>query len=271
MAPIPEFSYVTVYFPSQISSVSSGKFTVTESGNQLSVAINDGENAGVITCMIENGYKISNAVWARADAYNNLSVTFENNVITLHDDGQGSKSGSLTITVEQSNPKSVSDSNLARFKDNCDETYAPMSRALPAPAGTTDAGKVPTVNSAGNGYELQTPSGGIYCHYIRCKATTTIDSRSCNCEVYATIVSNNSEGMNYQKIVNYMKDNNVDFIPCSGKVYFSGSSGIWIPKYLGIQADTNLIIAVYDATNASNPSINTAPNVTITTDNVVAL
>ena len=173
---VPEYSYVTVYFPSQISSVSSGGDTVTESGNQLSVARNDGENACVITCMIENGYKISNAVWAGADEYNNLSVTFENNVITLHDDGQGSKSGSLTITVEQSNPKSVSDSNLARFKEKCDETYAPMSRALPAPAGTTDAGKVPTVNSAGNGYELQTPSGGgaqLYKHSFNCSVGTS--------------------------------------------------------------------------------------------------
>ena len=57
-------------------------------------------------------------------------------------------------------PKAVSLDNLQTFKEKCDETYAPMSRALPAPAGTTDAGKVPTVNSAGNGYELQTPSGG---------------------------------------------------------------------------------------------------------------
>ena len=204
---VPEYSYVTVYFPSQISSVSSGDSTVTESGNQLSVERNDGENAGVITCMIENGYKISNAVWAGADAYNNLSVTFENNVITLHDDGQDSKSGSLTITVEQSNPKSVSNSNLARFKDKCDETYAPMSRALPAPAGTTDTGKVPTVNSAGNGYELQMPSGGgkqLYVHYI----TMTSDALSfggIGVNIRCCIINDSSTAFSYD-IMYYFRD-----------------------------------------------------------------
>lgn len=70
--------------------------------------------------------------------------------------------------VPAPNPKAVSLDNLQTFKEKCDETYAPMSRAWPAPAGTTDTGKVPTVNSAGNGYELQTPSGGgnnkLYLH-----------------------------------------------------------------------------------------------------------
>ena len=77
----------------------------------------------------------------------------------------GQMSGSVALYVVPApesdiTPKAVSLDNLQTFKGKCDETYAPMSRALPAPAGTTDAGKVPTVNSAGNGYELQTPSGG---------------------------------------------------------------------------------------------------------------
>ena len=74
-------------------------------------------------------------------------------------------------------PKAVSLDNLQTFKEKCDEIYAPMSRALPAPAGTTDAGKVPTVNSAGNGYELQTPSGGggtqLYKHSFDCSVGTS--------------------------------------------------------------------------------------------------
>lgn len=93
----------------------------------------------------------------------------------------GQMSGSVALYVVPApesdiTPKAVSLDNLQTFKGKCDETYAPMSRALPAPAGTTDAGKVPTVNSAGNGYTLQTPSGGgkqLYKHSFDCSVGTS--------------------------------------------------------------------------------------------------
>lgn len=118
------------------------------------------------------------------------------------------------------NPKSVSDSNLARFKDKCDETYAPMSRALPAPAGTTDAGKVPTVNSAGNGYTLQTPSGGgkqLYAHYIT-MTSDALSSGGINVNIRCCIINDSSTAFSYD-IMYYFR--NTANVPITGYIGIS--------------------------------------------------
>ena len=114
-------------------------------------------------------------------------------------------------------PKAVSLDNLQTFKEKCDEIYAPMSRALPAPAGTTDAGKVPTVNSAGNGYTLQTPSGGgkqLYQHNLR------VHNDDYSIVLTFTIINDTNVEMSYSDIVQFLETITGTYgsytYPCSG-------------------------------------------------------
>lgn len=133
--------------------------------------------------------------------------------------------------MSEINPKSVSDSNLARFKDKCDETYAPMSRALPAPAGTTDAGKVPTVNSAGNGYTLQTPSGGgaqLYNHYISC--TVTGIGITSALKIYFNFIS--TSGTVLTDMYDLAEAIKNQFLSCKGNLAYSVGGDSAIPIYI---------------------------------------
>lgn len=155
---VPVRNRMIINFPEQILSVDASSVrggTITQSGASVLTTANDGQSY-IFNCILSAGYRISNI------EYNSDSATlsgYTDNSFTIIG-GMGGIDGTATISVAQIGPKAVSLDNLQTFKEKCDEIYAPMSRALPAPAGTTDAGKVPTVNSAGNGYELQTPSGG---------------------------------------------------------------------------------------------------------------
>ena len=128
-------------------------------------------------------------------------------------------------------PKAVSLDNLQTFKGKCDETYAPMSRALPAPAGTTDAGKVPTVNSAGNGYTLQTPSGGgaqLYNHYISC--TVTGIGITSALKIYFNFISTSGTVLTDMNDLSEAIKN--QFLSCKGNLAYSVGGDSAIPIYI---------------------------------------
>ena len=128
-------------------------------------------------------------------------------------------------------PKAVSLDNLQTFKGKCDETYAPMSRALPAPAGTTDAGKVPTVNSAGNGYTLQTPSGGgkqLYNHYISC--TVTGIGITSPLKIYFNFIS--TSGTVLTDMYDLAEAIKNQFLSCKGNLEYSVGGDSAIPIYI---------------------------------------
>lgn len=132
----------------------------------------------------------------------------------------GQMSGSVALYVVPApepdiTPKAVSLDNLQTFKGKCDETYAPMSRALPAPAGTTDAGKVPTVNNAGNGYTLQTPSGGGG-SIIK----LTLDGNNISTTAYVNLLLPTNNVNSYDDLISYLdvQDPGYVFIPACGSV-----------------------------------------------------
>lgn len=128
-------------------------------------------------------------------------------------------------------PKAVSLDNLQTFKGKCDETYAPISRALPAPAGTTDAGKVPTVNSAGNGYTLQTPSVGgaqLYNHYISC--TVTGIGITSALKIYFNFISTSGTVLTDMNDLSEAIKN--QFLSCKGNLAYSVGGDYAIPIYI---------------------------------------
>lgn len=203
--------------------IDSPEFNLTSSTDEPSYPL----HIATITVNCAVGYKLGNVTSDKST----LSFPIYGNKFDINYYGlQGSSLVSATITVtavvdESLQTKPISYGNLQEFKTKCDETYAPMSRALPAPmsralpapAGTTDAGKVPTVNSAGNGYTLQTPSGGgkqLYQHNLR------VHNDDYSIVLTFTIINDTNVEMSYSDIVQFLETITGTYgnytYPCSG-------------------------------------------------------
>lgn len=115
---------ITINFPSQITKIESEIFPggeITSSGLQVNSAADGG--IYTLTCTVKNGYKISNCVYSNAG--NAELRGFTDTTITLKagTDGYG-LGGTLDISVAQVAQKAISLSNLEKFKELCDQTYA---------------------------------------------------------------------------------------------------------------------------------------------------
>lgn len=115
-------NFITINFPSQITKIESEIFPggeITSSSRQSNTAA-DGD-IYTLTCTVENGYKISNCVYSNAG--NAELRGFTDTTITLGA-GTGGLGGTLDISVAQVAQKAISLSNLEKFKELCDQTYA---------------------------------------------------------------------------------------------------------------------------------------------------
>lgn len=115
---------LTINFDSNITSVSlrdSGNSTVTytSSGQQKEVIL-DSYALIPVTAVLANGYKL-NSVTAESGSVTIEDIT--NNIFKISC-GVATTNATITITSVQEQEKAISLSNLKKFKELCDQTYA---------------------------------------------------------------------------------------------------------------------------------------------------
>ena len=140
---------LTIVFPEQIVSVDtsaiSSTSSVTTSGQDITTTANDGQSYS-ISCTLVEGYKIANASLDDEMSGSHANITdFTDNTIQITA-GSGGIGGTLTITTAQSTVKAVSNKNLTKFKQNCDNTYAKIGNI---PTVSTELVNLGTLSTSG--------------------------------------------------------------------------------------------------------------------------
>lgn len=113
---------ITLNFPVQVKSITSDCLsqTVTTSGQYMT---STSPKNYIFTCELEEGYKISGIDFTDGTGgYNSLSG-FTDKTFTISISGSSGITSTVGINVSEVQ-KSISLDNLARFKANCDQTYA---------------------------------------------------------------------------------------------------------------------------------------------------